>query len=173
VKISLGVLFCYLLLPACTQRMDAQPKYETYEAAPAFPQRQSALPAPEHAVPLAQEEPPPEQAYTMELLQRGRERYGIFCAPCHGAAGYGDGPIVQHGFPAPPSYHQARLRRVPERYFVDVITQGHGLMYSYADRVPPADRRAIAAYIRALQLSQHAPLAAFPDLIRQVEEGTE
>ncbi|MGH8257706.1 MAG: c-type cytochrome [Steroidobacteraceae bacterium] len=96
---------------------------------------------------------------TAALLARGQQRFQIYCAPCHGPAGDGNGYIVQRGFPAPPSYHIDRLRNAPDRYFVDVITNGYGLMYSYADRVPPADRWAIVAYIRALQLSQHAPAA--------------
>ena len=100
------------------------------------------------------------------LLQRGRERYGIYCAPCHSALGDGEGRVVQRGFPAPPSYHLARLLQAPDRHFYDVITNGHGVMLPYADRVAPADRWAIVAYIRALQLSQRAPVAALPPEIR-------
>ena len=91
----------------------------------------------------------------MALLERGRERYDIFCSVCHGPAGYGDGQIVQRGLPAPPSYHSERLREVSNQYIYNVITQGYGVMFSYAQRVPPADRWAIIAYIRALQASQH------------------
>jgi mono/diheme cytochrome c family protein len=94
---------------------------------------------------------------TPALLARGRQRFDIFCAPCHGVIGDGDGYIVRRGFPAPPSFHLARLRAAPDRYLFDVMTSGYGLMYAYADRVPPADRWAIVAYIRALQLSQRAP----------------
>ncbi len=93
---------------------------------------------------------------TPALLARGRERYNIYCSVCHGLTGAGNGMIVQRGFPPPPSFHEARLREAPPGHFVDVITRGYGVMYSYASRVPPADRWAIAAYIRALQLSQHA-----------------
>jgi mono/diheme cytochrome c family protein len=93
---------------------------------------------------------------TPELLQRGRERYQIYCAVCHGATGEGNGEIVRRGFPAPPTYHSDRLRNAPIGHFYDVISNGYGVMYSYAARVEPADRWAIAAYIRALQLSQHA-----------------
>jgi mono/diheme cytochrome c family protein len=96
---------------------------------------------------------------TAAMLARGQQRFQIYCAPCHGPLGDGDGYIVERGFPAPPSYHIDRLRNAPDRYFVDVITNGYGLMYSYADRVAPADRWAIVAYIRALQLSQHTPAA--------------
>jgi len=94
---------------------------------------------------------------TRELLNRGRERFDIYCAVCHGYTGNGDGMIVQRGFPQPPSFHEQRLRDAPIGHFVDVITNGYGVMYSYASRVAPEDRWAIAAYIRALQLSQHAP----------------
>jgi mono/diheme cytochrome c family protein len=95
---------------------------------------------------------------TLELLTRGQERYRIYCTPCHSELGDGRGMIVQRGFPAPPSYHIDRLRQAPPQYFYDVITDGHGAMYSFADRVQPQDRWAIAAYIRALQRSQNASL---------------
>jgi len=88
---------------------------------------------------------------TLALVKRGHERFNIFCSECHGYGGDADGMVVQRGFPRPPSFHEARLVAAPDAYFVDVITHGHGVMYSYADRVPPADRWAIAAYIRALQ----------------------
>jgi mono/diheme cytochrome c family protein len=88
---------------------------------------------------------------TLALVQRGRERFNIFCSECHGFGGDADGMVVQRGFPRPPSFHEARLVAAPDEHFVDVITHGYGAMYSYADRVPPADRWAIAAYIRALQ----------------------
>lgn len=90
---------------------------------------------------------------TIALLERGKERYGIFCVPCHDEAGEGRGIIVQRGFPPPPSYHTKRLRDAPPKHFYDVITDGFGAMYSYASRVPPNDRWAIAAYIKALQQS--------------------
>jgi cytochrome c553 len=93
---------------------------------------------------------------TRELLQRGRERYDIYCAVCHGRTGEGNGMIVQRGFPRPPSLHEPRLREAPDGHFFDVMTQGYGVMYSYAARVGPQERWAMVAYIRALQLSQHA-----------------
>ena len=88
---------------------------------------------------------------TLALVKRGHERFDVFCSECHGYGGDADGMVVQRGFPRPPSFHEARLIAAPDAYFVEVITHGHGVMYSYADRVPPADRWAIAAYIRALQ----------------------
>ncbi len=98
-------------------------------------------------------------ALTRDLLERGRERFEIYCAVCHGRTGEGNGMIVQRGFPPPPSYHIDRLRQSPIGHFYDVITQGYGIMYSYAERVEPSDRWAISAYIRALQLSQNSRLS--------------
>lgn len=94
---------------------------------------------------------------TMTLLERGQQRFDIYCAPCHGRSGNGDGMIARRGFPAPPSYHTDRLRNAPDSHFYQVISDGYGVMYPYADRISPHDRWAIVAYIRALQLSQHAP----------------
>lgn len=102
-------------------------------------------------------QPPPPPPVTLALLQRGRERFDIYCAVCHGQTGYGDGPVVQRGFPAPPSYHTDRLRQAPNEHFYEVISHGYGAMFSYAQRVAPPDRWAIAAYIRALQASQNVP----------------
>jgi mono/diheme cytochrome c family protein len=96
---------------------------------------------------------------THELLTHGRERFDINCAVCHGGTGEGNGMIVRRGFPQPPSLHDQRLRAAPPGHFFDVITNGYGVMYSYASRVSPEDRWAIAAYIRALQLSQHTSVA--------------
>jgi mono/diheme cytochrome c family protein len=94
---------------------------------------------------------------TAALLDRGRQRFNIYCAPCHSMAGDGDGMIARRGFPAPPSYHTDRLRNAADSHFYQVITNGYGVMYPYADRIAPQDRWAVVAYIRALQLSQHAP----------------
>jgi mono/diheme cytochrome c family protein len=96
------------------------------------------------------------------LLERGQQRFTIFCTPCHGRAGNGEGPIVQRGFPHPPSFVTGKLRTANAQVFYDAITHGYGVMYSFADRVPPADRWAITAYIRALQLSQNADAAKLP-----------
>ncbi len=99
---------------------------------------------------------------TVALIERGHERYDIFCTPCHGITGNADGIVVQRGFPKPPLLTADRLMNAKARYFTDVIANGKGVMYSYADRVPPADRWAIAAYIRALQLSQKPVVDALP-----------
>ena len=110
-------------------------------------------------------------AINRKVLERGRERFEIYCSPCHGRTGEGNGMIVQRGFPAPPSYHIDRLRTAPVGHFYDVITHGYGIMYSYASRVEPADRWAIAAYIRALQKSRNSTLAEVPADQRAQLEG--
>jgi mono/diheme cytochrome c family protein len=93
---------------------------------------------------------------THEMLDRGRERFDIHCAVCHARTGEGNGMIVQRGFPQPPSFHEQRLRDAPVGHFFDVMTNGYGVMYPYASRLSPEDRWAVVAYIRALQLSEHA-----------------
>jgi len=98
-----------------------------------------------------------------KVLARGRERFDIFCAPCHGRTGAGDGMVVRRGYRRPASYHDDRLRNVPVGHFIDVMANGYGAMPDYADQVGARDRWAIAAYIRALQLSEHAALADVPE----------
>jgi mono/diheme cytochrome c family protein len=109
---------------------------------------------------------------TLDLLKRGEARFTVYCAPCHSPLGDGDGFIVRRGFPAPPSYHIDRLRKAPDRHFFDVMTNGYGIMYPYADRLPPDDRWAIVAYIRALQLSQDIPAAQLNSSDRARLEGS-
>jgi len=99
---------------------------------------------------------------TADVLARGRERFNIYCAPCHSRLGDGNGMIVQRGFRAPPSYHTERLRKAPLGYFFDVMTNGFGAMPEYATQIPPRDRWCIVAYIRALQLSQGATMGDVP-----------
>jgi mono/diheme cytochrome c family protein len=102
-------------------------------------------------------------AVTKEVLERGRERYNIYCAPCHSEVGDGNGFIPSRGFARkPPSFHIARLQKAPVGYFYDVITNGFGIMPDYASQIPPEDRWKIVAYIRALQLSQNATRADVP-----------
>ena len=97
-----------------------------------------------------------------DVLARGRERFNIYCAPCHSRTGDGNGMIVQRGFRAPPSYHTERLRKAPLGYFFDVMTEGFGAMPEYASQIPARDRWTIVAYIRALQLSQEATMSDVP-----------
>lgn len=99
---------------------------------------------------------------TADVLKRGQERFNIYCSVCHDAAGTGQGVVVLRGYKRPPSYHEDRLRNASPGYFVDVMTRGFGQMPSYSAQVKPEDRWAIAAYIRALQLSQHATLDDVP-----------
>jgi mono/diheme cytochrome c family protein len=176
-----ALLLAVLGLAACHRDMYVQPYKRPLDRSDLFPDRAASRPLVPHTV--AQEDPadigPAETGYqngqlvldlpvsiTPQLLARGQERYGIYCAVCHGDDGYGDGMIVQRGFPQPPSFHTDRLRVAPAGHFFDVMTRGYGVMYPYASRVGPADRWAITAYIRALQLSQHAPAVALPPEIR-------
>jgi cytochrome c len=104
---------------------------------------------------------------TAAVIDRGRERYAIYCALCHGVLGDGDGIVVDRGMRRPPSFHIERLQHAPAGYFFDVMTNGFGAMFDYSDRVKPADRWAITAYIRALQQSQNAKLDDVPDSERE------
>jgi mono/diheme cytochrome c family protein len=170
-------LACMLLaaaLCACDQNMEQQPAYRSYSEAPLF--RGGAMRAPPPGTVArdqaererhAREQPP----LTRTLLARGHDRFTIYCAPCHGQTGAGNGIVVQRGMPHPTSYHDPRLRKADDQHFFDVITNGYGAMYSYAARVDPADRWAIIAYIRALQLSRHATLNDAPDDERQKLEA--
>lgn len=161
----------FMLLAGCEpQAMDDMPRYEALEPSRHFDNDASARPPVPGTVARDADLSPVSQAIPLpvdtSLLERGRERFDIFCVPCHGAAGDGNGIIVQRGFPAPPSFHQTALRRASDRHFFNVITNGYGAMYSYAARVPPRDRWAIAAYIRALQFSRHAPVADLREDLR-------
>lgn len=104
---------------------------------------------------------------TPEFMKRGQERYRIFCAPCHGIQGDGNGMVVMRGMKHPPSYHQDRLRQEPNGYIYDVITNGFGGMLSYSAQIPPKDRWAIIAYVRALQLSRNAPVSELSPELRE------
>ncbi|HEY9724198.1 MAG TPA: cytochrome c [Oscillatoriaceae cyanobacterium] len=158
--------------------MDEHGRMHAYGQSQFFADGAEVRPRPSGAVPIGPAmdrtgdlTPPPlppaaMPPVTLAMLTRGRAQFETYCAPCHGLGGYGDGVIVQYGFPAPPSYHIARLRKAPDSHFYDVITHGWGVMYPYASRVSPADRWAIIAYIRALQLSQNARLADVPDAQR-------
>lgn len=151
----LAALLLPALLAGCDLSMREQARDDPQQSPtlwPGGPPRQAppdgTIAADDLARAAALRDPPP---LTSALLDRGEERYGIFCAVCHGAMGDGDGNVVKRGFPAPPSYREPRLLAASPAYIVDVITNGHGIMYSYADRVDPPDRWAIAAYVKALQ----------------------
>lgn len=162
--------------------MHVQPRYNTYDPSTFFDDGRSARPTVPGTVARGHLRSD-EHLYTGKIdgkladtfpfpitandILRGQQRYDIYCSPCHDYTGSGHGMIVQRGFPQPPSYHIDRLRQAPVGHFFDVMTNGFGSMYSYAARVSPEDRWRIAAYIRALQLSQHATLADAPKLERQ------
>ncbi len=101
-------------------------------------------------------------ALSESVLQRGQNRFNVYCQPCHGAAGYGDGVLTKYEFPAPPSFHTDALRNEPVGFYFDVITNGFARMYPYATQLNEPDRWAVVAYIRALQLSQHTPAKSLP-----------
>jgi hypothetical protein len=163
------------------QEMRDQPRLDPLEASDFFDDGVASRPLPPGTVPRGHLNQDPRFAagrdgnrlaerfpveVTRKMLERGQERYNIFCAVCHGRVGDGLGMVVRRGFKQPPSYHTDRLRSAPPGYFFDVMTNGFGTMPSYAAQVEPADRWAIAAYIRALQLSQNATLADFPEGLR-------
>jgi mono/diheme cytochrome c family protein len=160
---GIAAALCLLLLAGCDESMDRQNRMKTYGSAsgmPAWPAHGEALPlvvgtVPQGQAARAQElaEPP---SVSPVLLQRGRARYDIYCAACHGLTGAGDGIVVARGFPKPAPFDDPRLMQASARHLVDVIGQGSGVMFSLADRVEPRDRWAIAAYIRALQLADHS-----------------
>lgn len=158
-----AVLAAALALAACQPDLRDQPKDEAYEPSAFFADGTSARPlvagtVAQGALGWAEAEATPP-APTAALLARGAERYGVFCVPCHGAGGRGNGVVVQRGFPAPPSYHDARLKAASARHLFDVVSEGWGVMYGYGDRVPPTDRWAIVLYLRAMQLAGEADAA--------------
>ena len=184
---SSQVLFLSLLvltsavLTGCRQDMHDQPKYKALAPSSFFSDGRSARPLVPGTVArgdlredtdlyqgkvdgkLVDTFPFP---VTKQILVRGQERYNIYCVPCHDLIGNGQGMVVRRGFRAPPSYHIERLRQAPAGYFYDVITNGFGAMQDYSVQVPVSDRWAIVAYIRALQLSQHAGLNDVPEADR-------
>ena len=156
-----------LLVCGCGLSMTEQRKYKTYAPSTFWADGASARLLPGGVVAegdlatAAVAVTPPDA--TPALVARGRERFDIYCAPCHGLAGDADGIIVAHGFPKPPSLHSEHLLAAPAQHIYDTITRGNGVMYAYADRVEPHDRWAIVAYIRALQLSRRAVVADLPE----------
>lgn len=170
-----------VVLAGCRQDMHDQPKYRPYAYSSFWNDARSVRPKVDNTIARGQlkldtalhrgktgdqfvsQIPIPVDR---QLLTRGQQRYNIYCAPCHGATGDGEGMVVQRGFKHPPTYHQDRLRNQPVGYLYDVITNGYGSMISYASRIPVDDRWAIVAYIRALQLSQNATISDVPEADR-------
>ncbi|HEX9142991.1 MAG TPA: cytochrome c [Candidatus Binatia bacterium] len=177
--------FCVALM-ACQQRMADQPRYKPLAKSEFFGDDRSARPLVEGTVARG-ELKTDEHFYTgkvngrlvdmfpfpitEKVLRRGEERFNIYCSPCHDRIGTGQGMIVKRGYQSPSSYHSERLRIAPVGYFFDVITRGFGRMPDYAQQVPPNDRWAIIAYIRALQLSQNAKLGDVPEGARPALEA--
>jgi mono/diheme cytochrome c family protein len=173
--IWLALLASTLATTACRQDMHNQPKYKPLASTTFFGDGRASRPSIADTVARGQLHLD-EARYTGKLggkdvtaipiqitradVVRGQDRFNIYCTPCHGRLGDGHGMIVQRGLRQPPSYHDERLVNAAIGHFFDVMTNGYGAMYSYASRVPVDDRWRIAAYIRALQLSQNAP----PDL---------
>ena len=166
-------LLAAIALTGCNQNltMSDQSKYKEYEGSPVFANDRTVQAPPEGTVAretdtrdLMSQRP----QMSVALIERGQQQFNIFCSACHGYTGDADGMVVQRGFPQPPSLHDARLIAAPDSHFIDVITNGHGVMYSYADRVSVADRWAITAYIRALQLSRMGTTADIPSKLRPV-----
>lgn len=184
---SLALLCAAIALGGCRQDMNDQAKLEPFEASRFFADGRASRPLVEGTVPRGRAAPDPwlEQGrapdgslaaefpfpVTKAVLGRGRERYEIYCAPCHARTGDGDGMVVRRGYRRPPSFHEARLRAAPAGHFVDAIANGFGAMPDHAAQVPPPDRWAIAAYIRALQLSRNATIADVPEKDRAKLEG--
>lgn len=163
-----AALVSLAMASAACDNMANQAKLNPYELPYGSELRWPVKPVPNTVARDEPLEPPSAPPVTMALLERGRQRFGINCAPCHSRIGDGNGIIVQRGFPRPPSYYSEELRRASNEHFYDVITRGHGVMFSYADRVEPSDRWAIIAYIRALQASASATVADVPADKREV-----
>jgi hypothetical protein len=160
-----------LVLAACHIDMYDQPRYTANQPSEFFEDGRSMRPPVENTVAMGSFDPESSlytgevngelatelpMELTAELLERGQTRYNAFCAPCHGIAGDGNGVVAYRGELDVPTLHNERLRTVAVGYYFDVITNGVNRMYSYANRIPPEDRWAVAAYVRALQLSQFA-----------------
>jgi mono/diheme cytochrome c family protein len=174
---ALLLAFAVLTGGACRQDMHDQPKYKPYRYSDFFGDDRSERPQVEDTVARGQLHEDDDtylgktgtvfaarfpMPVTEAVLTRGQERFTIYCTPCHGQTGRGDGYVVQRGYRRPPSFHIDRLRSQPPGYFFDVITNGFGVMPDYASQVPVEDRWAIVAYLRALQLSENVPLAEVP-----------
>lgn len=182
--LALGcVLACAVLLAGCTMTLRDGARLKPLESNVFFENSQSARPLVDNTVARGYLWTDPElyrgqtadgqlvEVFPFEItpaiLERGQERYNIYCSPCHGMVGDGQGLVVQRGFKQPSSFHIDRLREAPVGYYYSAITHGFGAMYSYASRVEPEDRWAIIAYIRALQLSQNATLSDVPPDLRE------
>jgi mono/diheme cytochrome c family protein len=168
---TIFILFCVLIAGCTRSNMDSQPKYHEYEPGALFRNGRVLQAPPAGTVARDDaariEEAKTRQPLTDQLLARGHAQYDVFCSPCHDRVGNGRGIVVQRGMPQPESFHDQRLRSVDDQHFYDVISNGYGAMYAHGDRIRPRDRWAIVAYVRALQLSQHAAVADMPPDVRK------
>ncbi len=176
-----ALCFCTLGFSGCEntlrQDMANQPRQNPLSPAAFFQDGRSERPIIENTVARGSVEedalfvPKDSNAFplplTQELLARGQDRYTIFCSPCHGLQGDGQGMVTLRGMKHPPSYHQDRLRNEPNGYFYDVITNGFGAMNGYSAQLNPHDRWAIVAFVRALQVSRYAHVADLPVNLRE------
>jgi len=164
------------------QDMANQPRHNPLSPAAFFPDGRSERAIPDNTVARGsiQDDPlftPKDSnafplALTKELMARGQDRYNIFCSPCHGLQGDGQGMVTLRGMKHPPSYHQDQVRNEPNGYYFDIITNGFGAMNGYSMQLNPHDRWAIVAYVRALQLSRNAHIAELPaDLRAKLASG--
>jgi mono/diheme cytochrome c family protein len=163
---ALVLVALVLPLAACDLSMRKQARYDPQAAGSLWADGSASRLPPDGVVAVddAAEQAAAKQpaAVDMALLQRGRDRFTVFCSPCHGVDGEGDGRVVQRGFPRPPSYADPRLRALSGQQIFDIITGGYGVMYPYADRIAPKDRWAVVAYVRALQTAKDQPAAMVP-----------
>jgi len=182
-KSSLLAALCLLVLAVAgcgttlRQDMANQPRQNPLSPAAFFQDGRSERPLMENTVARGSLEddalfvPKESNAFplplTRELLDRGQDRYNIFCSPCHGLQGDGQGMVTMRGMKHPPTYHQERLRNEPNGYLYDVVTNGFGAMNGYSAQLTPHDRWAIIAYVRALQLSRNAHVADLPANLRE------
>lgn len=159
-------LVAVLLLAGCSQKMTDMPRRDPLDTSPLF--ADGAADRPEIAGTVAADDdiaPQPERlpaALPLALMQRGQDRFDVFCSPCHAYDGHGNGRVVQRGFPNPPDLHSAAVTALSDRQIFDVISSGYGVMFPYGGRVPVADRWAIVSYIRALQYADDVPVTDLP-----------
>lgn len=157
-----------LTLGACSDNMQDQPRVDPLDASGLFEDGAGTRPPVPGTVALEdslEPELPPEP--TLALLELGQARFNGVCAACHAEDGYGDGPVVQRGFPAPVSLHEQRLREADDAHLLQVIEQGQGKMPAYGTILDRRERYAVVAYVRALQLSQHADASSLPEVLQR------
>jgi mono/diheme cytochrome c family protein len=160
-----------LLLAACGQKMADMPRVDPLDTTPLFDDGTGARTPVSGTVATDDAAAAVPPLATLDVIQKGRAQFDVFCSPCHDYTGHGHGMVVQRGFPAPPDFHSPILLAAPDRHYYDVITNGYGAMYSYADRVSDADRWAIVAYVRALQFSEQVPAAQLTATLRSRLDG--